>query len=143
MSLVPILAVSLERDFSSNIQVSTILCLIAHFDRIWETKLQAAQHATVNFLHVTAIIVSVHDTIYTQGQIQGEGAKGAEAPPPPLLQVNEMHNTHFGQNTSEVPLNFRKKEHAKTPKSDIIEPEATYYTPANSKNLAATQIYKH
>ena len=28
----------------------------------------------------------------------GGGAKGAEAPPP--LQVNEMRNIHFGQNTN-------------------------------------------
>ena len=37
----------------------------------------------------------------TQGQIQG--AKGAEAPPlppPPPLQVNEMRNIHFAQNTN-------------------------------------------
>ena len=35
-----------------------------------------------------------------QGWIQGGGggAKGAEAPPP--LQVNEMCNIHFGQNTN-------------------------------------------
>ena len=47
--------------------------------------------------------------MHAQGRIQGGGgggggvgggggAKGAEAPPP--LQVNEMRNIHFGQNTS-------------------------------------------
>ena len=30
----------------------------------------------------------------------GGGAKGAEAPPSPPLQVNEMRNIHFGQNTN-------------------------------------------
>ena len=29
----------------------------------------------------------------------GGGAKGAETPPPPL-QINEMRNIHFGQNTN-------------------------------------------
>ena len=36
-----------------------------------------------------------------QGLGGGGGAKGAEAPPPPPpLQVNEMRNIHFGQNTN-------------------------------------------
>ena len=34
------------------------------------------------------------------GSDPGGGAKGAEAPPPLPLQVIEMRNIHFGQNTN-------------------------------------------
>ena len=40
-----------------------------------------------------------------QGRIGGGGLR------PPPFQVNKMRNIHFGQNTSEVPLNFSMQRH--------------------------------
>ena len=39
-------------------------------------------------------------TIHPHAGSDPRGAKGAEAPPPPPLQVNEMQNTYFDKNTS-------------------------------------------